>query len=444
MEAFLGSLAKKTRQNWDRSIKLFSEWYGKSVNEILEERKDDLTPREGENFIDRKNRADRFERELEKFHAWMLKPIHKIKGKPNRPFSINSARSYCTAVMQLFRYYSMGITLRTGSPISRTTISTGDFNLKPIHIRAMFHAAKDLRSKLLISLGNDLGWGISDVVEIRKDELPDLDLQPPIYWEKIRKKTKQVAKTCLSETTVKLLKEYLFAFPNEDNPYLFASNGSHIAVITVNRRLKDLAQDADIKVDNKSLHWHCFRKMILSTAKNLSIDPDIIKIMTGKAVKKDILTYMTDINIVDAFKKLQKVTSINGILIKPEAGEKIAKLEQAINQLEIENSTSKTRIDLLQKTTQKQQNKTSQIAEENQNLKKEVEDQKKDLKQQRESINYYSEQLDRILRLIDDPEKVWLHKEIKDGKYTGKTVAITAIPLTKKQLEELEKENQEE
>lgn len=334
MEAFLGSLAKKTRKNWDRSIRLFSEWYGKSVNEILEERKDDLTPRKGENFVDRKNRADRFERELEKFHAWMLKPIHTIKGKPNRPYSINSARSYCTAVMQLFRYYSMGITLRTGSPISRTTISTGDFKLKPIHVRAMFHSAKDLRSKLLISLGNDLGWGISDVVEICKDELPDLDQQPPIYWEKIRKKTKQVAKTCLSETTVKLLKEYLFAFPREDNPYVFASNGNHISVITVNRRLKDLAEDADIKIGNKSLHWHCFRKMILSTAKNLSIDPDIIKIMTGKAVKKDILTYMTDINIKEAFNKLQTVTRINGELMKPEAENQLVTLGKTVAEMQ--------------------------------------------------------------------------------------------------------------
>ena len=69
-------------------------------------------------------------------------------------------------------------------------------------------------------MGNDLGWGISDVIEIRRDELPDLNQQPPIYWERIRKKTKQIAKTCLSVTTIALLKEYLFSFPTK-NPYLF-------------------------------------------------------------------------------------------------------------------------------------------------------------------------------------------------------------------------------
>jgi hypothetical protein len=293
-----------------------------------------LTPRKDENLIDQKNRADRFERELEKFHKWML----------GKGYTINTARTYCTAVLQLFRYYSMGITLRTGSPLSRTTISTGDFNLKPHHVRAMFHSAKDLRSKLLISMGNDLGWGISDVIEIRRDELPDLNRQPPIYWERMRKKTKQVAKTCLSETTVALLKEYVFSFPT-NNPYLFHSNGTHISDKTVNQRLRDLASDADIKIGNKNLHWHCFRKMILSTAKNLGIDPDIIKIMTGKAVKKDILTYMTDINMVDAFKTLQTVTRINGELIKPETenqlvalGKTVAELTDRINSLEEENT----------------------------------------------------------------------------------------------------------
>ena len=171
METFLSSVRKSTANSWRRGITLFTEWYGKSVDTLLQERKDDLTPRPEENFIDQKNRADRFERELEKFHKWMV----------DNGYKINTARNYCSAVLQLFRYYSMPIRLRTGSPISRITISTDDFNLKPKHVRAMFHSAKDLRSKLLISMGNDLGWSISDVIKIRRDELPDLNQQPPIY-----------------------------------------------------------------------------------------------------------------------------------------------------------------------------------------------------------------------------------------------------------------------
>ena len=53
---------------------------------------------------------------------------------------------------------------------------------------------------------------------------------------------------------------------------------------------------------------------------------------------------MTDINIIEAFKKLQTVTRINGELIKPEAenqlialGKTVAELTDRINNLEKEN-----------------------------------------------------------------------------------------------------------
>ena len=81
--------------------------------------------------------------------------------------------------------------------------------------------------------------------------------------------------------------------------------------------------------------------MIISQAKNLGIDADIIKIMTGKSVKKDILTYMTDINIKEAFQKLQTTTAINGTLIKPESenqlitlGKTVVEMQEKIEQLE--------------------------------------------------------------------------------------------------------------
>jgi hypothetical protein len=183
MEKFLGSCgSKNTMKSYRRGLELFLRFYGKSIEVILEERKDDLTPRPNENIIDAKNRASRFENILEEFHAWMLKPIHTINEKPNQSYTINSARANTLGIMQLFRYYNMGIVLRAGSPVSQTVVSTGDFVLMPEHVRAMFHVAKDLRSKLLVSLGNDLGWRIGDVLSILRGELPNLEQEPPIEW----------------------------------------------------------------------------------------------------------------------------------------------------------------------------------------------------------------------------------------------------------------------
>lgn len=211
----------------------------------------------------------------------------------------------------------------------------------------MFHVAKDLRSKLLISMGNDLGWRISDILSIRRDELPNLEQDPPIEWIRITKKERVAAKSCLSKTTVALLREYLHSIPTH-NPYLFHNNSkSHISDETVNTRLKDLARDARIELGNLKLRWHCFRKMLISQAKNLGVDPDIIKLMVGKSVKKDMLTYMTGIDVKTAFNKLQEVLKIRAFTEESEdtveaMESKIKGIEDAMMQLEQENQNFKS------------------------------------------------------------------------------------------------------
>lgn len=325
---FLDSLSLRTKRVYERGLDLFVEYYQKPIETILAERKEDLTPRPNENLIEQKQRAQRYEKLLEVFHTWLTQ-----KQQNREAYNINSARIYCLGLLQLFRYYAMPITLRSQSPINKTVLSVGDFVLMPLHVRAMFHVAKDLRSKLLISLGNDLGWRIGDVIAIQKSELPNLEQTAPIEWIRITEKEKQVAKTCLSDTTVSLLKEYLFAFPSK-NPYLFNSNGEgHISEPTVNDRLKDLARDANIEVGNLKLTWHCFRDMVISQSKNLGIDGDIIKIMVGKAISKSMLPYLTGIDTKSAFIKLQSVTRINGEVIKEQSRDLIIELGKQVSEM---------------------------------------------------------------------------------------------------------------
>jgi len=158
MAEFLDSFSRKsTRRMYERGIELFCEWYGKDVETILKDRKDDLTPRANESLFDAKQRASRYEKLLEKFHAWLLEQGYKL----------NSARTLCLGLMQLLQYYNMKITLRTGSPVSKTVVTTNDFILQQEHVRAMFHVAKDLRSKLSVSMGNDLGWRTSNTRRLR-------------------------------------------------------------------------------------------------------------------------------------------------------------------------------------------------------------------------------------------------------------------------------------
>ena len=109
-QVFLESLSNpKTRKCYRHGLKKFCEWYGKTAEQILELRKEDLTQHTGENLIDFRNRASRFEKEIEKFHSLLL-----TKG------SINTARVQTLGIRQLFRYYEMSIRFRNGSKIGKT------------------------------------------------------------------------------------------------------------------------------------------------------------------------------------------------------------------------------------------------------------------------------------------------------------------------------------
>ena len=85
----------KTRKGYRIGIKKFCNWFGKSPREILEARKDDLTQRTGEDLIEYRNRAARFEKEIEKFHGYLLK----------QEYTMNTSRALTIGIRQLFRFY---------------------------------------------------------------------------------------------------------------------------------------------------------------------------------------------------------------------------------------------------------------------------------------------------------------------------------------------------
>jgi hypothetical protein len=88
-------------------------------------RQEDLTQRPGENLVEYRNRAARFEKEIERFHSHLIK-----KG-----YSINSARNMTLGIRQLFRYYQMPVTMRSGSKVSQTVKTTKNFPLTIEHVR---------------------------------------------------------------------------------------------------------------------------------------------------------------------------------------------------------------------------------------------------------------------------------------------------------------------
>lgn len=176
-QVFLDSISNpNTKKEYRHGLKRFCEWYGKTAEEILELRKEDLTQQVGENLIEYRNRASRFEKEIEKFHSYL-----STRG------SINTARTQTLGIRQLFRYYEMPIRFRNGSKIGKTVKTTRNFPLAIEHVRKMFDVA-DLRERVILSMATDLGLRIGDFIELKKTDLPPLDQEPPIPFDTMTKK----------------------------------------------------------------------------------------------------------------------------------------------------------------------------------------------------------------------------------------------------------------
>ncbi|MCK4320722.1 tyrosine-type recombinase/integrase, partial [Candidatus Bathyarchaeota archaeon] len=279
------SKSKNTYKSYKRSIALFSEYFDKTPNEVLKLRRQDWKS-------DDLHQKRRFAREIEKFHRWMI----------NKGYTINSARANTIGVLQLFRYFEMPLTTLSDE-IKRTTVTTKDFVPRVEQYRLMFKVADDLRSRLIISMGIDLGWRIGDFAKLRKDILPDLEQDAPILFELITEKENVIAKSFLSQETVDLLKVYLATVKDNPNPYLFPSNKEgYFDPESINRILRKLAAKANVMIPKtKRLRFHAFRKRFLSECANLRVDVNTAKILVGKSVSKDMLTYLSEVEHRESF-----------------------------------------------------------------------------------------------------------------------------------------------
>jgi integrase len=335
-----------TKKGYRQGIKKFCEYYGKTPEEILNERKEDLTQKQGENLIEYKNRAARFSKEIEKFHSWMLK----------NGLSTNSARNLTIGIRQLFRYYQMPVQIRAGSKVTKTVKTSKSFPLRIEHVRKMF-AIADIRERVILSMATDLGLRVGDFISIKKEELPALDQETPIPFDTMTGKEEVVAHGFLSQETVEILKSYLPTLTKKTNPYLFPSNGkSHISDEWLNRLLQRLAKKAKIAMNGKSLTFHCFRKMLLSASIDSGIGLTAGKKLVGKAIAQSDDTYLTTLNLKQKFIQLKKFHTI-----KPKP------------QVETETiETLKKAVTKLQEDLTLQQQITNTITEENLKIKREL------------------------------------------------------------------------
>ena len=325
VQEFLNSVSNpRTRKGYRFGLNKFVEWYGKPAEEILFMRQEDLTQKTGENLVEYRNRAARFEKEIERFHSHLIE----------NGYSINSARNMTLGIRQLFRYYQMPTTIRSGSKVSQTVQTTKNFPLTIEHVRKMFEVA-NLKERTVLSLAVDTGLRISDFLTIKKTDLPPLNAEPPLAFTLLTQKEKITAHCFLSKETVDLLKTYLPTLRKKNNVYLFSSNGkSHISDEAISKMLKRLAQKAQIDLNGKRLTFHCFRKMFLSASIDSGIGLTAGKKLCGKAIARSDDTYLTTVKLREKFIQLKKFLTIKP-LVKTEdekLGSLVAKLAEELEQ----------------------------------------------------------------------------------------------------------------
>lgn len=349
VKEYLDSVANPhTKKSYRIGIKKFCEWFSKSPREILEMRKNDLTQKEGEDLIEYRNRAARFEKEIEKFHSYLLEQGYKT----------NTARNFTLGIKQLFRFYQMPVRIRAGSKVSKTVKTSRSFPLRIEHVRKMFEVA-DLRERVILCMATDLGLRISDFIKIKKGDLPSLDQESPIMFDVMTGKEEIVANGFLSKETIELLKIYLLTL-KKDNLYLLPSNGKrHISDEWLNRLLQKLADKAQIKLNGKSLTFHCFRKMFLSTAIDSGIGLTAGKKLCGKAIPKSDDTYLTTMRLGEKFIQLKKFLTIKHT-VQPETYEVIEELRNAVAKLQEDVNAYKT---IAETITEKNRGLEEQMAE---------------------------------------------------------------------------------
>ena len=311
--------SKATLKNYTTGLKKFVEWYGKDGNTILKERFEDLQSTD-------QNKRKRFNREIEKFHRHL-----KNLGHPQ-----NTAVAYTEGIRQLFRYFDMDIKTLP-SEVTRKTTTVKDYVPTVQQYRDMFNCGNVL-DRTIISMALDLAWRIGDFVKIRKDMLPNLQQETPIPFSLITEKEMVISKSFLSAQTVQLLKTYLKTLPKE-NPYLFPSNGNYYDPEAIGKRLKVLAKKAKIHIPiGKRLRFHCFRKRFLSECANVKVDINTAKILVGKSVSKDMLTYLSEVEHKKAFEEVHRrlqLTEVKAVINAKDA--KIEALKKEIEELKIMN-----------------------------------------------------------------------------------------------------------
>ena len=225
----------------------------------------------------------------------------------------------------------------------RTVVTTRDHRINIGEVQEMAKVA-DLREQILLEVFL-LGLRIGDISTLKWKTF-DVSGATPIPIMILTEKEEVIARTFISEEFKGLLDKYLDTV-DKSVPYLLQSaRNGHLTTKRINAIFKELGERAGIK-SHGLFRWHIGRKLFLRTCAELGINQWNAKMFCGKAVSKDIATYVNGVQLKDDFVKVSKV-----LRLFPETtlhnANKMKQLEDTILQQEKEIISLKTRLEVMQ------------------------------------------------------------------------------------------------
>ena len=241
-------------------------------------------------------------------------------------YTQNSYRNIVNGPIQFLKFFDTQVKYRRSLGIYRTEISTRDHRLTVSELQEMGTVA-NLKEQIILEVFM-LGLRVSDACRLEWKLFDVGNQEAPIPIEIITRKKGQIAKSFISQEFKEILDKYLHTIDKENKYHLQSARKEHLDEETLNWILKDLAKRANLNLRG-NLHWHCGRKLFTRTAASLGVNQWNARMMIGKAVSKDILTYVNGVNLAKDFLKVSNVLRLKSV----QANGRIGSMEEMVQLL---------------------------------------------------------------------------------------------------------------
>lgn len=281
---------ESTRKRYARDFKEFLQWTGKTDLELVGDWKKSR---------DKKRWAKDMGALLMRYYSWLVTeaPCYDLgydkKRDPegehlHKGISVNSARTRLTAAMAFFSSQCDQVKIRRGA-FPRPKMAMGEHEFTQEELRAMFHYG-GVKEKAILATAVALGWGADDFLKLKWAEVePLLDAEPFTGFWRERGKTGAVSRSHLTPEAAESLGAWRRVAKSD--AYVFSSNDRPWTNSALGYTVGQMVKKAGIKPRGR-VHFHLFRKFLIRQLSNAGLNRDHIRIIVGKRVSPDLLTYL--------------------------------------------------------------------------------------------------------------------------------------------------------